>query len=516
MKKSTSNKRRTKRYIALARVSSREQEREGFSLDIQVDALQAYADRQGGTIVKLWRIAETASKTDERKTFKELIAYAKKHAIELDGILFYKVDRAARNLFDYVELERLESEFDVPFFSVTQPTENTPAGRMQRRMLASMASFYTEQQSIDVKSGVKRRVEEGLFPQKAPYGYRNIRVEKRGLVEIHPMNGAKVTRIFDLYAYHQLTLDSLLERLYEEGIYYSDSQPRFTRSKLHAILRNRSYIGDVMYQGEWHPGTHKPLVDRVTWDIVQVLLGDKVYRSHELTYAGGLIVCNHCNSVITGESVVKKATGKEYVYYRCSQYTAPGHPRIRLSEEKIDRQMMSIFNKMQVESDDVREWFSSQLRNQTVQGQQFSREQRTEISRQLSLVIQQQDQLLNMRLNSELTASAYASKATELRDRESRLKLQLNACDLGRHENSEIAVKAFELSQNLSGQWFRADYAVKRRYLEIVFLNFVLDDVTLVPTRRKPFDMLAEGLFVSSSRGERIRTFDPLVPNQMR
>ena len=115
MKKPKSSTQKTKRYIALARVSSREQEREGFSLDIQVDALKAYAERQNGTIIKLWRIAETASKADERKTFKELIAYAKKHAIELDGILFYKVDRAARNLFDYVELERLESEFDVNF-----------------------------------------------------------------------------------------------------------------------------------------------------------------------------------------------------------------------------------------------------------------------------------------------------------------------------------------------------------------------------------------------------------------
>ena len=510
MKKPKSNNKpktstqKKKRFIALARVSSREQEREGFSLDIQVDALNAYAERQNGTIIKLWRIAETASKTDERKTFKELIAYAKKHAIELDGILFYKVDRAARNLFDYVELERLESEFDVPFFSVTQPTENTPAGRMQRRMLASMASFYTEQQSIDVKGGVKRRVEEGLFPQKAPYGYRNIRVEKRGLVEVHPVNGTKVTKVFELYAYHHLTLDSLLERLYQEGIYYTDSMPRFTRSKLYTILRDRSYIGEVKYQGQWHPGTHKALVDRVTWDTVQVLLGEKVYRSHELTYAGGLIQCKHCNAIITGESVVKKTTGKEYVYYRCSQYNAPGHPRVRLNEEKIDLQMLAIFDKMRIESDDVREWFAKQLRSQTVQDQQVNRERRAEMNRQLSLVIQHHNQLVNMRLNEEINSDTYAAKSTELRDREAKLKLQLDACDLGRHETAEIAVKAFELSQNLRGQWVTADYSVKRRYLEIVFLNFVLDDVTLVPTTRKPFDVLAEGLLVSSSREYRI------------
>src|SRR4051812_3775588 len=96
---SASNRR--KRFVALARVSSREQEREGFSLDVQVEALERYTERNSGEIVKLYQIAETASKTDERTTFKELIAYVKRHADAIDGLLFYKVDRAARNLFDY-------------------------------------------------------------------------------------------------------------------------------------------------------------------------------------------------------------------------------------------------------------------------------------------------------------------------------------------------------------------------------------------------------------------------------
>ena len=34
-----------KQFVALARVSSREQEREGFSLDVQETALKAYADK---------------------------------------------------------------------------------------------------------------------------------------------------------------------------------------------------------------------------------------------------------------------------------------------------------------------------------------------------------------------------------------------------------------------------------------------------------------------------------------
>lgn len=232
-----------KKFIALARVSSREQEREGFSLDIQVDALNHDAERRNGTIIKLWRIAETASKKDERKTFKELIAFAKKHAAEIDGILFYKIDRAARNLFDYVELEGLESEFNVPFFSVTQPTENTPAGRMQRRMLASMASFYTEQQSLDVREGVKRRVESGLFPQKAPFGYRNVRVDKRGLVEVDPVNSLKVRRIFDAL------------RLPPSDARFPGPEARRRRHHLNGLLSSlRSQQGVRHPQGSGVPG----------------------------------------------------------------------------------------------------------------------------------------------------------------------------------------------------------------------------------------------------------------------
>ncbi len=170
-----------------------------------------------------------------------------------------------------------------------------------------------------------------------------------------------------------------------------------------------------------------------------------------------------------GESVVKKTTGKEYVYYRCSQYNSPGHPRVRLNEEKIDLQMLAIFDKMRIESDDVREWFAAQLRVRTKFEQEDSRLKAEEIQRQLSLLRQQQNRLLNLRLLDEIDDKTMAAKATELRDQEANFKLQLDACDLGRHENGEIAVKAFELSQNLRGQWVTADYSVKRRYLEIVF-----------------------------------------------
>ncbi len=50
----------------------------------------------------------------------------------------------------------------------------------------------------------------------------------------------------------------------------------------------------------------------------------------------------------------------------------------------------------------------------------------------------------------------------------------------------------------------QTDVAAKRQFLEIVCLNLRLDGANLVAQMRKPFDMLAEGLLVSYSRGDRI------------
>ena len=493
-----------KRFVALARVSSREQEREGFSLEVQEDALRAFAAREGGEIVQLFRIAETASKSDERKTFRELIRFAKKNAAKLDGLVFYKLDRAARNLFDYVELERLESEYGVPFISASQPTESSPAGRMMRRTLANMASFYTEQQSLDVKEGLARRVQEGWFIGKAPYGYVNIRINGRSIVQVDPETAPKVKRLFHLFAYEHHTLDSLVEKLAEEAMEYRPSTRRFPRSKLHAMLRDRAYIGEVSHQGEWYPGKHEPLVDRSTWNRVQKLLGSKFYRAHELTYAGGLIRCGHCGNYITGEQVRKKTKSGEnlHVYYRCSRYQSEGHPRVRVREADIDEQILQMFREIRIEDEKLREWFGMVLRSQTRDAQQDAREQREHLQRQLTKIIEQQDRLLNLRLGEEIDGELFAKKQRELRDREADLKLKMEIADRSHHETADLAAKVFELSQSLTEKWLTADYCEKRRILEIVCLNLVLDDVSLCVEMRKPFDVLAKGLISEESRGD--------------
>lgn len=495
-----------KKFVALARVSSREQEREGFSLDVQEQALLAYVARVGGSIDKLYRIAETASKQQERATFKELLSYVKKNATSISGLLFYKVDRAARNLFDYVELERLENDCGVPVIYVSQPTEKSPAGRMQLRMLASMASFYTEQQSLDVREGMVRRAESGLFVGKAPYGYLNVRKDGRGLIEVHPDESKVVKKIFDLYANYGHTLDSLVDKLADDGIEYRPSIPKFARSKIHTILKDRAYIGEVFHKSQWHDGQHRPLIDRVTWDKVQVLLGEKVYRSHEMTYAGELIKCAHCGRFITGEVKTKSSkTGlREYAYYRCARYASAGHPRIRLTETDLDAQVLAYFDRLKVKDTGMADWIGKVLRTKSRASVEASRERTVALEQQIAKLRGQMDQLLNLRLVGEIESDTYAKKNTEFKDRLATLTAQRDACERGHEENADLAVKAFELSQTLTEKWVKADYAEKRVLLEIVCLNYLLDDASLVMTTRSPFDLLEKQEVFIDGRGDRI------------
>lgn len=495
----------TKKYIALARVSTREQEREGFSLDVQVDALNKWAEKHDGKIVQMWRVAETASRREERDTFKEMIAYAKNHAKKLNGVLVYKIDRAARNIFDYVELERLEAEYGVPFLATSQPTDNTPNGRMQRRILGTFGIGVAEQLSLDVKEGQARRVQEGWFPARPPYGYYCIRPNGRSVVERHPINGPKITWIFQLYADGQHTLESSIAHLAEIGIEYTDTRRLFPLSKIHKILRDRSYIGEVFFRGRWQKGKHQPLVDRATWDKVQAILGNSVRQIHDLTYAGKLITCGHCGHAIAGERVTKRSTGKVYIYYRCGGYNSPGHPRVRLTESELDRQFLDFFNQLRVPDEETRSWFLDVLRARTQESRDDGERRATDLRRQLSVVGQQQDELLNLRLLRTVDTDRLDAKATELRDREERLREQLRTCESQQPmEIAENAARAFELSQRLEKLWVAADRRKRREVAAILLLNCILEGENLVFSLRKPFDVLANGLKNFETQGERM------------
>lgn len=484
-----------KNYIAWARVSSREQRDEGFSLDVQLDAFEDFARREKSTIQRTFKVAETGTRAEERNEFKAMIAYAKKHAHELDGILFYKIDRAARNLKDFMTLEEIESEYGLPFIATTQPVQNTPTGRMVRRTLATVAAFQTEQQSLDVRDGIARRVAEGWFPSRPPFGYCTRRVNKRSVVETHAQNGNKVRRIFDLRANLGLTVSEIAERMFEEGLFYSDSKPKFSESKVSAILHDRAYLGFIWFRGTWHPGEHEMLVDPVTWDQVRVSFNEQSYRSHELVYASRLIRCGHCGHFVTGEEKFKqtKKGVKSYIYYRCSRYRAADHPRVRLTEKELDVQMQVMLDSFSKLSDDDRKMIAMVARSILESRFEDEKIQVSESKRLLSLLETQRKKLLSRNLSDSVSDDLYDQQCAEFDNQERRLRNQMSRQEqIGQQINS-VCVQAERVFDVLPDEWLKIERRARQLVLSALFGGFKLEDRELVPENRTPLELFRAG-----------------------
>ena len=298
--------------------------------------------------------------------------------------------------------------------------------------------------------------------------------------------------------------DSLSVALQTEGVIYLDCKPRFPRSKVHAILRDRSYIGEVPFHDQWYPGKHEALVDLATFRRVQILLGDKTYNAHSSVYGSGMITCGHCGRPIVVEVKTKrtKAGPREYRYYRCAVYRRKGHPNVRVTEATLDAQTLALFDRLRIDDEKVCDWVVKVLRAKTRKMQDQGKTRAGELRRQLAIVKDQRDRLLNLRLLDEINADTFAAKNTELRDREADIALQIEACSRQGSEQADLAIKAFELSQSLAQRWLTADIPEKRHLLEIICLNQTPDGTTLCYEMRKPFDVFAEGLVGKDGRGD--------------
>lgn len=200
----------------------------------------------------------------------------------------------------------------------------------------------------------------------------------------------------------------------------------------------------------------------------------------------------------------------EYRYYRCAGYNKGEHPRVRVNETEFDKQLLALFGRMRIDDEKLRTWIVSVLRAKSKKAEQTADAERQTLQSELEAVRKQKQRLLDLRLLDEIEADTFAAKQNELRAKETRLLTKLEGCGRQQSERGELAVKVFELSQALGSKWLAADIAEKRLLLEIIGLNWTIDGVNLVPQMRKPFDLLAEGLLVSSSRGDD-NTLEPCV-----
>jgi site-specific DNA recombinase len=157
------------RAVLYARVSSKDQEREGFSIPAQRKLLHQYAREQHLTIVHEFVDVETA-KHSGRGGFGEMIA-ALKADTSCRTILVEKTDRLYRNIKDWMTVDDL----DVAIHFVKENAVVSRTSRSSDKFLHGikvlMAKNYVDNLSEEVKKGLLEKAEQGHWPTKAPVGY---------------------------------------------------------------------------------------------------------------------------------------------------------------------------------------------------------------------------------------------------------------------------------------------------------------------------------------------------------
>jgi len=250
------------------------------SLDAQREACEAYIKSQAH---EGWRLIPDhyddgglSGASLDRPALQSLLADVRAGRVNI--VVVYKVDRLTRSLADFAKLVELFDQHAVSFVSVTQSFNTTSSmGRLTLNVLLSFAQFEREVIGERVRDKIAASKRKGIWVGgPVPLGYRCI--DKKLMVV--PEEAETVQTIFRRYL-DLGSMGALIEDLDRRGIRTKtvarlDGRVRggirFGVGPLAHLLKNRFYIGEVVYQGEVHTGEHEPILDRDLFEAVQTKL----------------------------------------------------------------------------------------------------------------------------------------------------------------------------------------------------------------------------------------------------
>src|SRR5713101_7677459 len=226
--------------LIYARVSSRDQEREGYSIPAQQKFLRAYAQTHDLEVVREFVDVETA-KSGGRKQFGEMVRLFKENPT-CRIVLAEKTDRLYRNFRDYILLEDLEIEIHLPKEGLIISKEAKSQTKLVHGIQVVMARNYIENLREEVRKGMREKAEQGIYPSRPPIGYQNNKLERT--IEVDSRKAPIAQRMFDLYASGHHSLASLRKAISGEfGI-------SFGKGYLDRVLKNPFYKGQFLWEGK--------------------------------------------------------------------------------------------------------------------------------------------------------------------------------------------------------------------------------------------------------------------------
>ena len=487
------------------RVSTEDQAKEGYSLEVQREYLEDFAHREGYEIFKVYSDDGISAYSTRREALQQLLKDAKQKKFDL--VLVYKIDRFSRNLKDLLNLVDELSVCGVAFKSATEPFDtSTSAGKLMFQQLGSFAEFERNRIAERVFPGMMKGVQQGNWQgaRFAPFGYTYTKAKK--LLEIEEREANIVKLIYTMYLSGKSSHD-IAAYLDKKG-YKTRTGKRFYNKFICDILKNQIYTGKIVWNKKHYDknqktkkhykyvrnnpskilvvqGKHKPIINEEDFAEVQKLLANKTRtwrpRAKNQEYLlTGLITCAKCNHRYTGvSSISNHRLNKKKRWYRCS---GPHSSHINCTNravkaEDVEPEATKIVARL-IQNERLKQsrWTTGTLQN----GPNFpyfgenAKIDFSEVKDKLRTNQEKQSKLTDAYLENLLSEDVYREKNSSLRTEEENLKKLLAGYELREIERERSESYISRVKDFLDGyddNKEKIDFATKKQLAGLLFKN---------------------------------------------
>jgi len=413
--------------VIWCRVSSEEQ-RSGFSLDAQEHMLTAFARQRSIDVVKVFRVAESATTATKRREFLAMLAYIEKEGI--NALVVEKVDRLTRNVADFARVDAMMKKGLTVSFARegTQLDEaSDPSLHLTFGIMAMVATFFAKNLGREAKKGMNEKAAQGGLPFCCPVGYEPIpdpTDANRRSVRVDPRRGPMVAEMFRLAATGKLSLSELTDAMNRKGLTMRPSLnwPKagrgtrpMTLPTVHKTLGNPFYHGVVRFLGKDYAGHHQTLITRREFNQVQAALHKRcTYRKPTTKKAfafKALATCGICFKPLLATEQMGGHKSGPYRYYSCRR---PGCSNRAVFKEGAIARLVEEALQDLVISDALAARIKAHLKSAAIdqsasEKAALVRLQTDESKRRAALLT-----LYDDRLSGLIDATTYKAKATEI------------------------------------------------------------------------------------------------------
>jgi len=357
------------RYCLYARKSTESEERQVLSIDSQIKEMLLLADKEGLEVVTMKRESHSAKETGQRPVFNEIVEELRQE--KFNGILTWAPDRISRNAGDLGKIvDLMDAGKLVEIRTYGQRFSNNPNEKFLLMILGSQAKLENDNRGINVKRGLRTRVEMGLWPGVAPVGYLNQKhMDKKCQVITDPDRAPIMKKIFEKMAEDKWSGRKIHQWLKFELNFKTVGNHNLALGNIYRVITNPFYYGVFEYprkSGNWYQGKHEPIVSKELFEKAnEQLKRDGIVRqSREFAFTK-LMICGLCESSISAEEKYKQlkdGTVAKYIYYGCGRSKDRHCKNTYMREEELTEQLIKMLDKVDLNATGVQMKFEEELR----------------------------------------------------------------------------------------------------------------------------------------------------------